>query len=174
MGFIYVIGLKDSIRTKRSKLGTSLDPVIFLATGYWDEGSLKDIGNSLAEFIKVAEETKLIRYTSYAHICVYMHLNKALLDLVSLFHDDFEWIQTTDYEHVPFRCRKCHAHGHLFQDCPLNAKPSSNTSSGKTDHDGFTKVNSQKRNHKNPASQPKNPPASNSTPSTSNSFDILA
>jgi len=75
---------------------------------------LKDIGNGLGEFIKVAEETKLRRYTSYAHICFYMHLNKALLNLVSLFHHDFEWIQTLEYGHVPFRRRKCHAYGHLF------------------------------------------------------------
>ncbi|TRC70561.1 DUF4283 domain-containing protein, partial [Mannheimia haemolytica] len=37
---------------------------------YWNEESLKDIGNSLGDFIKIAEETKLRRYTSYACICV--------------------------------------------------------------------------------------------------------
>lgn len=64
---------------------------------YWDEDSLRDIGNGLGEFIKVAEETKLKRYTSYAQICVYRHLNKALLDVVSLYHDDYEWLQIIDY-----------------------------------------------------------------------------
>ena len=77
---------------------------------YWDEETLKDIRNGLGDFIKVAEETKNRRYTSYARIYIYMHLNKALSDSVSIYHDDFEWIQTLDYEHVPFRCRKCHAH----------------------------------------------------------------
>jgi hypothetical protein len=28
------------------------------------------------------------------------------------------------YEHTPFHCRKCHEHGHLFHDCPLNAQNS--------------------------------------------------
>jgi len=51
-----------------------------------------------------------------------MCLDKALLDSVSLSHRDYEWIQPLDYEHVPFRCRKCHAIGHLFRDCPLNSK----------------------------------------------------
>ena len=37
---------------------------------YWDEESLKDIGKGLGEFIKIAEETKLRHYTSYARICV--------------------------------------------------------------------------------------------------------
>eukprot|EP00253_Pinus_taeda_P003170 PITA_03170 len=81
---------------------------------YWDEGLLKDIGNGLGEYIKVAEELKLRNYTSYACICVFMRLDKALPDSVSLFHDDYEWTESLDYEHVPFRCRKCHAHGHLF------------------------------------------------------------
>lgn len=93
-----------------------------LLVEYWDEDSLKDIGNGLGEFVKVAEETKLCRYTSYARICVFMQLDKPLPDLVSILHDDFEWVQPLDYEHVPFHCRRCHALGHIFRDCPLNAK----------------------------------------------------
>lgn len=92
-----------------------------LPVEYWKEETLKDIGNSLGVFIKVAEETKICRYTSYARICIQMHLTKSLVDSVSLFHDDFEWIQRLDYKHIPFRCRKFHEHGHLFRDCPLNS-----------------------------------------------------
>jgi len=88
---------------------------------YWDEESLKAFGNGLGEFINIAEETKLHPYTSYARICIYMKLGKALMDSVNLLHDDFKWIQPIDYEYVPFRCRKCHSHGHLFCDFPLNA-----------------------------------------------------
>jgi len=141
---------------------------------YWDEDSLQDIGNALGESIKIAEETKLRRYTSYACICVYMHLNKALPDMVSLYHDDFEWIQSIDYEHVPFRCRKCHALCHLFCDCSLNVKPPTYTFLEKPSSKGFTKVNNRKKNHKKPASYPKIPPVNSSMPSTNNSFDILA
>lgn len=71
---------------------------------YWDEDILKDIGNGLGEYIKAAEETKLCKYTSYARICVFMCLDKALPESVSLSHRDEEWIQPLDYEHVPFRC----------------------------------------------------------------------
>jgi len=38
----------------------------------------------------MAEETKLRRYTSFACICIYMHLSKALPDAVSIFHEDVE------------------------------------------------------------------------------------
>jgi len=145
-----------------------------LPLGYWDEDSLHDIGNSLGEFIKIVEEKKIRRYISYDCICVYMHLNRALPDTVNLYHDDFEWIQSIDYEHVPFKCRKCHAHGHLFRDYSLNVKPPTYTSSEKPNYEGFTKVNNRKMNYKKPTSYPKNPPINSSMPSTSNSLNILS
>lgn len=141
---------------------------------YWEEASLQEIGNVLGEFIKVAEETKLRRYTYYAQIYVYMRLSKALSDAVSIYHDDVEWVQLIDYEHVPFRCRRCHALGHLFRDCPLNKKPSSPSAPDKSEFDGFTKVANRKKNHKKPASNPKMPQSSSSKPSTSNNFEALA
>ena len=107
---------------------------------YWKEDTLADIGNKLGTFITTATETKTRRYTSYARICVQMHLKTSLADSVSLSHDDYEWIQPLDYEHIPFRCRKCHEHGHLFRDCPLNMKTKNSSPDPNKDSDGFTKV----------------------------------
>ena len=137
---------------------------------YWDEKTLRDIGNGLGVFIKVAKETRLRRYTSYARICVQMLLVKALTDSVSLFHDDFEWIRTIDYEHVPFRCRKCHEHGYLFRDCPLNSQTKAPDSEASKDADGFTKVTS-RRKHAKKSPVVHDPPRK---PSTHNSFGILS
>jgi len=117
---------------------------------------------------------KLRRYTSYARICVFVRLDKALSDSVSLYHDDLEWIQPLDFEHVPFRCRKCHSHGHLFRDCPLNAKPQTSDTLDKLAHDGFTKVANRKRLHKKPSSKRKPMQDTASIPSISNSFEVLA
>jgi len=111
-----------------------------LPAEYWKEETLRDIGNNLGTFIKASEETKTRRYTSYARIYVQMHLTKDLADSVSLFHDDFEWIQTLDYEHIPFRCRKCHEHGHLFRDCPFNPQPKPPVNGLSTDLEGFIKI----------------------------------
>lgn len=104
----------------------------------------------MGEFIKVSEETKIRRYTTYAKICVYMHLDKSVTDLVSLFHDDFEWAKTMDYEHVPFVCWKFHEHGHLFKDFPLNQPPKSTPSPKAIDLDGFTKSPNHKKHSKKP------------------------
>lgn len=43
---------------------------------------------------------------------------------------DEVYFQAIDYEKIPFRCRKCHEHGHLIIKCPLNTtteKPKKNT-----------------------------------------------
>ena len=145
-----------------------------LPVEYWEEASLQEIGNVLGEFIKVAEQTKIRGYTSYARICVYMNLNKALPNAVSLLHDDYKWVQLIDYEHVPFRCGRCHALGHLFSDCPLNKKSSPLSASDKSESDGFTKVSNRRKNHKKVAPNPRRPQATASKPSTSNSYEVLA
>lgn len=115
---------------------------------YWDEYPLTAINNGLGEFIKAVKETKLQRYTFYAWIYVYMKLGQALPELVSLLHDDFEWIQPLDYEHVPFRCRCCHSHGHRIRDCPLNMPPKAIENGRKSDLEGFTKLESKRRHTK--------------------------
>jgi len=103
-----------------------------------------------------------------------MDLKQALPDTVSLFHEDVEWIQLIDYEHVPFRCRKCHDLGHLYRDCPLNRKPSVQTDPENPTPDGFTKVLNRRRGNKKSAVSTKIPPVDQSKPSTSNSFEALA
>lgn len=79
-----------------------------------------------------------------------MHIAKALIDSVSLFHDDYEWVQTIDYEHIPFHCRKCHEHGHLFRDFPLNLQSKNNVMEARKDAEGFTKVPNEEGMLRNP------------------------
>ena len=80
---------------------------------YWDLETLRDIGNTLGEFIKVAEQTKAHRYTSFARICVYLDLSKEMPEAINLSWEDEEWIQPIDYEKIPFRCTQCHEYDHL-------------------------------------------------------------
>ena len=60
------------------------------------------------------------KYTSYARICVYMHIAQAIPDAICLSREYSDWIQVLDYENIPFRCQKLHEHGHLFRECPIN------------------------------------------------------
>jgi hypothetical protein len=95
-----------------------------------------------------------------------MDISKALPGSVTLEYQDEDWNQTIDYDHIPFFCRKCHEHGHLFRYCPLNAQaPKAGENKKKY---GFTIVTGPKWN----PSRKKNP---DNTPkiTTKNSYDIL-
>jgi hypothetical protein len=116
------------------------------------------IGNTVGRYVKSSEATKQRKYTSYARICVYMDILKALPGSVTLEYQDEDWNQTMDYEHIPFRCRKCHEHGHLFRDCPLNAQ-NSKAGEGKK-KDGYTTVTGRKKQppkKEKSRKQPENP-----------------
>jgi len=49
------------------------------------------------------------------------------MDVLGALHDDLwleyrdeDYFQAIDYEQIPFYCRKCHEHGNLIGECPLN------------------------------------------------------
>jgi len=49
-------------------------------------------------------------------------------------------VQTVDYEHIPFRCRKWHEHGHLMRDCPLSKIDNKGKPNSVKDTHNFQKV----------------------------------
>jgi len=91
-----------------------------LPMDFSDPEILEGIRNTIGSFIKIAESTEKGRYTSYARICVYMNIANRISGVVGLEYHEEMWQQTLDYEHIPFRCRKCHEYGHLFKEFPLN------------------------------------------------------
>lgn len=111
-----------------------------LPIDYWGLTALKKIGDKLGTFVKASEATIQKRYTTYARICVEMDVSGALHEGLWLEYRDEEYFQALDYEQIPFRCRKCHVHGHLVRDCPLNRKETEEdkTQSNK-DRNNFTK-----------------------------------
>jgi hypothetical protein len=111
---------------------------------FWLEEILMGIGNTLGQYVRASEATRQRKYTSYARICVYMNISKALPGAVTLEYQDEDWQQTLDYEHIPFRCRRCHEHGHLYRDCPLIKQVTK--ANDTMQKDGFTTVTSKRRN----------------------------
>jgi hypothetical protein len=133
---------------------------------FWLEEILMGLGNTVGQYVKTSEATKIRKYTSYARICVYMDISKPLPGSITLEYQDEDWSQTIDYEHIPFRCRKCHEHGHLFRDCPLNvAAPKSTDAKTK---DGFTNVTGKRKNTQKKPNQSSAPKAT-----SKNSFAAL-
>ena len=111
-----------------------------LPLDYWKHGSLAVIGNKLGHFVKASEATRRGKYTSYAKICVEMDLSGALSDELILEVFDEEWVQMVDYEHIPFRCRRCHEHGHLIRDFPLSKEDNKGEPRTVKDSESFQRV----------------------------------
>jgi hypothetical protein len=135
---------------------------------FWLEEVLAGIGNTIGVYVKSSEATKQRRYTSYARICVYLNIAKPLPGSIILEYHDEDWMQTIDYEHIPFRCRKCHEHGHLFRECPLNATHKEGNSEADKDKDGFIQASGKRRQGgRKQATQ------ASKDPSTNNKYEIL-
>jgi hypothetical protein len=122
--------MKDSILHKNQNEAFSMKRLL--------EEILLGIGNTLDKYVKSFEATKKQKYTSYSRISVYMNISKALPRTITLEYTDEEWAQTINYEHIPFRCQKCHEHGNLFRDFPLNLSP--NKEVEEKPNEGFNQV----------------------------------
>ena len=68
-----------------------------------------------------------------------------LPEAIRLTHEEEDWIQTIDYEHILFQCRKCHEHEHLLRERPLNVKTKQTSPTTKKGGEGFTEVMNRKR-----------------------------
>jgi hypothetical protein len=66
------------------------------------EEVLESIRNTIGVYVKYSEETKHWRYTSYAHIFIYLNISNSLPGSISLEYHDEDFSQTIDYEHTPF------------------------------------------------------------------------
>jgi hypothetical protein len=125
-----------------------------LPLDYWLPSTFEAIRNKLGKYVKTSQATLKGRYTSYARICIDMDVLGALPEDISLEFRDEEWIQSIDYEQIPFRCRRCHEHGHLFIECPLNKKQEEENTKIQQDGDGFIKSNHMNKANKKPSKAP--------------------
>ena len=101
-------------------------------------------------------------------IYVYLNIAKLLSRSIILEYHDEDWTQTIDYEHILFRCRKCHERGHVFRECPLNTAHKEGNPKSSKDKDDFAQPAGKRRQggRKQAAQVSKDP-------STSNKFSIL-
>jgi hypothetical protein len=136
---------------------------------FWEPEILEGIDNMIGSFVKIFEVAKAFRYISYARICVYMNVVNSLSESIVVSYQNEEWIQPLDYHHIPFRCRKCHVHGHLFKYFPLNAPNPESKSKEETDQGGFTNIPSKRKAGRRQPKQSVDGLTKNST----NNFKIL-
>jgi hypothetical protein len=88
----------------------------FLPLHCWNDETIKNIGNALGRFIDRAEPQDGLQ--SCARICIEVDLEKGLPEAIQLILDGWTYIQTVDYEQLPFKCKYCHEYGHFAKSCP--------------------------------------------------------
>jgi len=74
-----------------------------------------------------------------------MDISSELPKGIILTWDDEDCFQTLDYEHVPFRCLRCHEHGNLYRECRLTATAQGGKPKEEKYAKGFTEVVGRKR-----------------------------
>jgi hypothetical protein len=73
-----------------------------LPLDYGLPSTFEEIGNKLGKYVKTSEATLKGRYASYARIYIEMDVSRALPEDISLEFRDEEWIESIDYENIPF------------------------------------------------------------------------
>jgi len=98
-----------------------------------------------------------------------MDVSRALHEGLWLEYRDEDYFQAIYYEQIPFRCRKCHEHGHLVRECPLN-KTAEDHKEDKAENNKqiFTKPKAKQRAHRKHKTK-----ASTLQGNTGNAFEIL-
>ena len=139
-----------------------------LPIDYWRLAALEKIGNKLGTFIQASEATVQKRYTSCVRICVEINISGALHECLWLEYRDEVFFQAIDYEQIPFRCRKCHEHGHLIRECPLHKPTEKAKDSSDKNQDGFFRpLGKHRTNRRNP------PKTGNPNKGSMNAFEVL-
>ena len=114
---------------------------------FWNEEILMGIGNTIGTYVKATKSTKQMCYMAYARICVYMNVSTTIPTSITLSYEVCDWLQSLDYEFIPFRCHHCHEHGHLFRECPLTQFKKATPNPPKLDLEGFTTVTRNKKSN---------------------------
>ena len=92
------------------------------------------------KFVFILDTTKHGRDTSYSKICAYVDLSHPLPASFMLRGEEKVWEKLIDYEHIPFHYHKCHKHGHLLRDFPMNQTQNNVSTVESKDATRFTKV----------------------------------
>lgn len=86
---------------------------------YWPPKILKDIGNSLGEFLEVDVSFESSREMTMARILVSMDVKEGLAKDMEIERGPLTLIKKLDNEGVPFHYRQCHQYGHMAVHCHL-------------------------------------------------------
>jgi hypothetical protein len=89
---------------------------------YWNTHQFVAIGNIMGSYLEADISFEVTGLMKVAHILFLINLRKGLYQdlLIESIVGDF--VQTLDYEGIPFRCHRCHVYGNSVENCPISIK----------------------------------------------------
>jgi hypothetical protein len=84
---------------------------------FWNESTLRSIGDSLGTFISVDNATLRAPDRKVNKVLVELDIHGGLHESLDIVWRERKKKQHLDYLGIPFRCNRCHSTGHLRRDC---------------------------------------------------------
>ncbi|GLJ54101.1 hypothetical protein SUGI_1158490 [Cryptomeria japonica] len=72
---------------------------------YWFDSCFEVVGNSLGMFLMADEDSLNLLHTTFARLLVVVDVTMGLPSEISITSSKGSWLQSVDYEGIPFRCR---------------------------------------------------------------------
>ncbi|XP_059075127.1 uncharacterized protein LOC131875118 [Cryptomeria japonica] len=88
----------------------------------WADSLFEEIGDAIGSFIMVDNDSFELYHTTFARILVELEVSKGLLAEIAINSSLGSWVQSLDYEGIPFRCRRCFKTDHVLGNCGLAKK----------------------------------------------------
>ncbi|GLJ16371.1 hypothetical protein SUGI_0277530 [Cryptomeria japonica] len=85
---------------------------------YWFDSYFEAVENSFGTFLMANEDYLNLLDTTFAHLLVVVDVTMGLPSEISITSSKGSWLQSVDYEGIPFRCRQCFKIGHTVASCP--------------------------------------------------------
>lgn len=82
----------------------------------------KSIGNFLGTYLETDMSFTQNQNKAMAWILVSLNPRGGLAESIKIQYKYYVFEQPLDYEHLPFKCHRCHAYGHLARDCPIGKR----------------------------------------------------
>ena len=89
---------------------------------YWNTHRFVEIGNILGSDVEADMSFEVIGLMTVALILFQINMQKGLYQELLIESVAGEFVQTLDYEGIPFRCHRCHVYGNNVEKCPISFK----------------------------------------------------
>ncbi|XP_059072871.1 uncharacterized protein LOC131073225 isoform X2 [Cryptomeria japonica] len=89
---------------------------------HWEPLIMEEVGDALADFLMVDVKPSDIFHCTFARILIDLDISNGLPAKILLKSSKGSWVQSLDYEGIPFRCTRCFKTRHAAEHCSFEKK----------------------------------------------------